>query len=138
MDQFTEISGVVLTIAAIFGLGWAAHTFFHRRNHDELKSKVAKLEKELEEAKENQKVTVQIQNFTPQAIDQLQLSGDEITLLKYIEAEGVFGPPDNMSMSRAQLAGERLSEKGMTDDDEHRMHVTRLGLEWLEHNNLLE
>lgn len=138
MDLFTEVSGVVLTIAAIFGLGWTAHVFFHRRNHDDLKSKIIKLEKELEEAKENQKVTVKIQNYTPQAIDQLELTEDEITLLKFIQAEGVFGPPDNMSLSRAQLAGERLSDKGMTDDDEHGMFITRLGLEWMDHKKMLE
>lgn len=138
MELFTQVSGVFLSIAAIFGLGWAAHAFFHNRQHDEFKIKIGKLEKELEEAKHNQRVTVRIQNYTPQAIEQLQLSQDEVTLLKFIQREGVFGPPDEMSMSRAQLAGDRLSDKGMTDDDEHGMFVTRLGLEWMERNHLLD
>jgi len=102
-----------------------------------LKATIVELEKELEEAKDNQKVTVRIQNYTPQAIDQLKLTREELILLRFVRAEGVFGPPDELSLSRARLAGDRLSEKGMIDDDEHGMLVTRLGLEWLEHNGLL-
>jgi len=138
MDQFIKTSGDILTIAAIFGLGWGAHVFFHRRNHDELKSKISTLEEELKEAKEGQKVTVRIQDYTPHTIEQIQLSDDEITLLKFIENEGVFGPPDNIGMGRAQLAASRLSDKGMIEDDQDGMNVTRLGFEWMEQNDLLE
>ena len=138
VEQFTEIAEVLLIIAAIFGTGWGAHAFFHRKQHDDLKKKLKDLEEELKEAKDNQKLTVKIQNYTPQAIEQLKLSEDEVLLLIFTEKEGVFGPPDDISMSRAQLAAARLSEKGLIDDDQDGVHVTRLGLEWMEINKLLD
>ena len=138
MEEFADISGILLTVAAIFGLGWGVHAFFHRRNHDELEKKVAVLEEQLEDAKKNQKLSVQMKNYSPQEVEQITISDDELILLKFIEKEGVYGPPGEMGMSRAQLAGARLSEKGLIADTQDGMQVTRLGLEWMEKNNQLE
>jgi len=137
MELFLNVSAVILTLITTFGIGWGVHAFFHRRSHDSLMIRISKLEQDLKEAKEGQKVVVSIQNYTPESIEQLKLSQDEVRLLQFIVEEGVFGPPDHMSMNRSQLAGARLSEKGLIDEDQDGTHATRLALEWMDQSNLL-
>jgi len=56
-------------------------------NHDELKSKVSKLEKQPEVAKKPESHG-KTQNCTPQAIELLKPTEDETALLKFIQVEG--------------------------------------------------
>lgn len=44
MEIFNSVSGVLITLTTFFGLGWASHAFYHRREHYDLKSQVKKLD----------------------------------------------------------------------------------------------
>jgi len=138
MEFFNSITGVLLTTAAIFGLGWAVHAFFHRREHVSLKANVLELKKELEEAKQDQKVTVNIKPVTPASLESLELTEDECNLLVQIAEESDCGPTKGMSWNRTTLAGQRLHEKGLIEEDQDGTHPSRLALEWLEKNNRLK
>ena len=45
----------ILSAAGLIALGWYAHVFFHRREHDDLKQEIADLQHSLEEADKKKK-----------------------------------------------------------------------------------
>lgn len=46
-----DLWGQILSAAALFGMGWAVHAFFHRKEHEELKEQVGKKQKLINESK---------------------------------------------------------------------------------------
>lgn len=137
MEIFNTVGGALLTFTAVFALGWGAHAFFHKRNHDKLKSRVSELESELDNAQQDQNVVVNINTLGRQNPEDIELSDDERDLLIQISEEGDCGPTEATSWNRQTLAGQRLREKGLIEEDQDGTHPTRLALEWLEQNNLL-
>ncbi len=55
-----------LAVAGLFGLGWATHAFFHRREHDALKKRVAELEEKVTKGVD---VRVKIQEVTAESLE---------------------------------------------------------------------
>ena len=55
-----------LAVVGLFGVGWAAHAFFHRREHDKLKSQVSELEEKVSNGLD---IRVNIQEVTAQSLE---------------------------------------------------------------------
>ena len=114
----------ILSAAAFIAIGWSAHAFFHRREHDQLKREI----------KNRPESLVDILSGI-EDVRTMKLSEDEVLMLKSIN-KGIT--PLGWSEAKMKLVGGRLEQKSLIDESAYSASVTQTGLEWLDAHGKIE